>query len=328
MNSKKIGVIVSAIIVLLFAVFSGALYFSLKHPSINFVSIISGLSSFFVAILTALYVYTTSKQIEVANEQLEEMRQERAMQEQPLLTLVDDKFQIERPRFFYTPPEDEYCFLSRYKFSGNIYNCSSYPAIAADISAEILIPKDEEICILETISRRLNVIRPNEKASFFLSFSDDNATQLFESLRNARTDLLPRVRITILYRNLCGGYFESKKYEYIAPLDDDVETLILWHSRIHSAYIEEKDHISKLQQMSHNAAWKADFDSIKDVFNNSLGDRQNIKLKCIEIPEKFSLNNLSKQEFDETTKNHHFPHYVHRTNVCERKIPNKNKMSL
>lgn len=328
MNSKRIKVVVFTIIIILFVVFVGALIFSLKDPTINFFSTVSGLSSFFVALLTALYVYTTSKQIEVANEQLEEMRQERAMHEQPLLVLIDDQFQIERPRFFYSPPEDEYSFLSRYEFSGNVYNCSSYPAVGADISAEILVKKDDRLYALKTVTRRLNIIQPNEKALFSVGFSGDDVTQLFESLRNSHADLLPRIRTTILYRNLCGGYFESIKYEYIVPFEDDIETLILWHSRIHSAYIEEQEHISILEKMPHNTEWNTHFNSVKDVFNSSLGDRDNIDLECIEIPEKFSLNSISKQQFDEKTKNHHFSHFVHKAADCKAKDEHRNETTL
>ena len=69
-------------------------YVRIKIDGVDFIGALSGVSSFFVAVLTALYVYTTSKQIDVANKQLMEMKEVRVTNEQPLIMLKIDRFEI------------------------------------------------------------------------------------------------------------------------------------------------------------------------------------------------------------------------------------------
>lgn len=325
MNSQKIGKLVVVIITLLVLTFLGALYFSSRNPDISFIGVVSGLSSFFVAILTALYVYTTSKQIEVATAQLEEMKQERAMQEQPLLILRDDQFEIERPRFFYTPPEDEYSFQSRYNFSAKVYNCSNYPAVSTDVSAEIQVEKDGTVRTLKTVTRRLNVVGPNDEVQFAVSFAGDEMTNLFEALRGSQAKALPKIKTTITYKNLCGGFFKSEQIDYIAPRNTDSETLILWHSRIHGAYIEKKDQIAKLKKISKDEKWDKIFEAVENSFDSSLGDKESIIAKCIEIPQASSLSSITRQQFDDETQSHRFSHYIHRASNCIEESKNEHK---
>lgn len=330
MNSKKTGIIVTLSIVILFITFFVVLGLSIvsKDADTDFIQIISGLSSFFVAILTSIYVYTTSKQIDVANAQLEEMKQERAMHEQPLLAIAKYQFEIERPNFFYTPPTDEYSFLSKYKFSASIQNCSNFSAIAVDIDVVVEIPGKETYYILKTVTKRINIIEPQAEKTFSLDFVGDKTTKLFSALREPHASLLPQIAIIITYKNLCGGFFKTESKMHVIPTDENYQVQILWHSRINSVYIEEAERIEQLQNSAHDEKWEKIFNDIKLKFDSSLGGQDSLLLKCLEIPESFSLTVLTKEEYEAEVKEHHFPHYVHKSPDCITRIRTREKISV
>jgi hypothetical protein len=62
---KKIYFLLGFLFVVLVTIFGISIYFNTKNPEFDLVSTVAGFASFFIAILTILYVYTTSKQLEV-----------------------------------------------------------------------------------------------------------------------------------------------------------------------------------------------------------------------------------------------------------------------
>jgi hypothetical protein len=73
--------------------------------------------------------------------QLKEMRLERILREQPILNFEEERFNICRPAFYYTPPLDEYSFQSKYSYNTRIRNLTAFVAIQIDIKAELLVQK-------------------------------------------------------------------------------------------------------------------------------------------------------------------------------------------
>lgn len=307
------------VIGLLIVTFAGTWYISSQNPKIDFITYIAGISSFFVAILTALNVYTTSSQIEVANKQLEEMKYDRAMSEQPLLTVEKLKFSIEKPRFFYTPPADEYSFQSRYIVTGELKNCSNHPACSVDATVELEVKHQKEVFVLPTVSRRINVIAPGDSHQVSFQFSGDEITWLFDALRSSHAQELPTIHYEVTYGNLCGGFFQLEGQAILAPKEDLIEIIRQWHSRINAAYVEEKESISHLRAIKGTEEWEKAFETIKCDFSSSLADGSEVEVDCLEIPEKCNICSITAEQYKEKKEKYQYSHFVHRAANCDSK---------
>ena len=71
MESKKINKILVAVSIVLIVAFVVCALYAFFVPFTSFTEIISAISSFFVAGLTIIYVYTTSKQMDFMKQQLD-----------------------------------------------------------------------------------------------------------------------------------------------------------------------------------------------------------------------------------------------------------------
>lgn len=321
MKPKKLYAIVYIVIVLLIVTFAGTWYMSSQNPKIDFITYIAGISSFFVAVLTALNVYTTSSQIEVANKQLEEMKYDRAMSEQPLLTVEKMKFSIEKPRFFYTPPEDEYSFQSRYVVTADLKNCSNYPAVSVDATVKLEVKQQKEVFVLPTVARRINILAPGESHPVNFQFSGDEITWIFDALRSSHTQELPIIRYELTYGNLCGGFFQLAGQAILAPKEDSLETIRQWHSRINAAYVEEKESISLLRKIKGTGEWEKAFNRIKSNFSSSLAVGSEVEVDCLELPEKCTICSITAEQYKGKKEQYQYSHFVHRAANCESKRP-------
>ena len=107
------------------------------------VNIVLSILSFVLAaisvITVAINLMQNRKLLEANAKQLEEMREEHNLSSQPVLVLEDGNFFLERPRLFYTPPEDSYDFISRYHYKTILKNISQVTAICIDVSAELIV---------------------------------------------------------------------------------------------------------------------------------------------------------------------------------------------
>lgn len=295
-----------------------SLVFLFKNPSFDFVACLSGISSFFVALLTALYVYTTTNQIEIATMQLIEMQSERALQQQPLVVSENVTFSLERPRLFYTPPSDEYSYLSRYYLSLCLKNASSFPAISLEVTAEIVLKHEGKTFALKTTSRKCKTLSSGESYTVQIMFTGDEATWLFDSLREPRADQLPKIEITIIYRNLCGGFFRCCNRTLLVPAECNSLIIKNWHSRINSALYEEKETIRLLKSLEIDSEkWEEMFNDAKKRFDASLDEGESVEIDCIDIPEEFQLTSITEKEYTKESSNHHFSRYVHHSENCE-----------
>lgn len=286
---------------------------------INFSDKVSLMSSFFMAVLTALYVMTTSKQIEVANLQLEEMKYDRSLKEQPILLLTEKSFWIERPRFFYTPPEDRYSFLSRYYFALKLRNCTTYPAVVADVTARIKIVKDGKERFLATTANRCNIIAANDSVKMSFMFPGDAVTWMFDSLREGNVELLPRIELTVMYKNVCGGCFRIEECVILIPENAVEKDIISWHSCINATNIEEREKIDYLKRVKGTKEWDIIFDGIKKDFDRKLGQLDKIDIKCLDEIEKYKLSVIDIKEYEQEINEHYFGRRVHKKAPCKMK---------
>ncbi len=322
MESKKINRILIVVSVVLTVAFGGCLFFSLRNPRFNFVNTISSISSFFVAILTIIYVYTTSKQMDFMKQQLAQMQQDQRTREQPILDLEPVEFKIERPKFYYSPPIDEYSYLARHFFSVRINNVSNYPAVFVDISAQLVISENEcELC-LDTTSRRINIISSNSiSKEIKVMFAHDSQHKMMSALRSDLTSNLPKLKISILYKSLSGANYLLTHTYWIDIAEDDeqsFEILKSWHTALVSAPIEEKEMLEQLKKILDEETQNSLFYIAREAFDKKLIGADALRLHMVEIPQAFSLKTISDDEFNLEIESHQYGHYVgSRINGCD-----------
>ncbi len=296
---KKLLGFIFAILIIILLGFSIASY---KNPEFEFITYLSGSSTFIVAILTILYVFTNSKQLDIMTNQLAEMKKDRELQNQPLPYIENIKLSIEKPRFFYTPPNDEYSFQSRYKFEASINNLSESPAICIDISACIIIPTDNDKLTLETACQRVDVLEEkcklDEKDKINLTFVEDYNGKIFEALRSGEINTFPRLCIKTFYRNTSGGCFTYENEYYIIPDQDKEGTLRDWHTQIVSFTTKYKDKLSELKLMSkrNRDKWNRLFQDIKEEVACGITD-ESLELKIRAIQGKFNIESMERDAY-------------------------------
>lgn len=306
--SKKYKIILGGII----AAFFACLIYSFIDRDFDFITYVAGLSSFFVALLTVVYVYTTNEQLKMMNKQLKQMEKEQKQQQQPFPHVNKVELEIEEPRFFYTPPEDEYSCQSRYHIIANIDNLASEPAVLLDVVATIDIPQDNNIVVLDSTTKRIDVLSKeyNDKIEVNFLFSGDEKAKLFEALRNKRASEFPRLNICIYYRNLVGGCFKQKNSFYILP--EELDVINNWHIIVTSFEVEYYERLKKLRSLEKgNNLRKNLFDEIRQDIIKRLEDDSIIKLETLAISKAFSIEFLNEKEYvSEIDKISHYGRFI------------------
>lgn len=306
--SKKYKFIFAGIVFVFFSL----LIYSFYNKNFDFITYIAGLSSFFVALLTVMYVYTTNEQLKMMNKQLIQMEKEQKQQQQPFPYIDNVEFEIEMPRFFYTPPEDKYSCQSRYCITANIDNLTSEPAVLLDVVATIDIPQENNKIVLDTTTERVDVLSKdlNKKLKISFIFSGDEKAKLFEALRNKKASEFPKLNIYVYYRNLVGGCFKQTNSFYILPKETD--KINDWHIIIDSFEIKYYEKLRRLRNLEKdNDLRDALFDEIKQDINDKIDDNTTIKLKTLAISVAFSMNFLNEKKYtDEIEKINHYGKYI------------------
>jgi hypothetical protein len=314
MESKKINKILLFVSIVLIVAFIGCLAYSLYNPKFSFIETISSISSFFIACLTVIYVYTTSNQMDLMKQQLKQMQQEQQLSEQPILDLESTKFEIERPRFYYTPPMDEYSYLSRYLFFVQINNISNYPAVFVDVNAQLIIEENGHEMYLDATSRRVNAVAANSASEpIDIMFAGDGKNKIMSALRSFSTSGLPKLRISICYKSLSGAnYMLAHTYWLDIANDNEEYSKILknWHTTLVSAPVEEKEVLDVLKKTPKGKERNRVFDLSKELFDKKLEGDKVLPINMIEIPQNFSLKAISDDEFNNEIKHHQYGHYV------------------
>ena len=312
MSSKKINFILVIVSLALIIVFIGCLIYSYFNPEFSFGNTISSISSFFVAILTVITVYTTSRQLDFMQQQLDQMRDEQRLSEQPVLDVVNPEFKIERPRFFYSPKE--YIFQSRYFFSLQVNNLSSYPAIFTDISAELIVEQKNKEIVSNAASRRLNVIAANATSNIIsIMFVHDTASNILSALRSSTASALPKLRLIITYKSLSGANY-MLEHTYLLDIkeetDDQGAILKNWHTTIAAASIEEKETLEALKRAPTEEKQDELFALTKKIFDDKLIGGESLSVSTIEIPQKFVIKCVTDDEFNSIMDEHHYGKYI------------------
>ena len=312
MGTKKINTILIVVSLALIVVFVGCLVYSFFNADFSFVDTICAISSFFVATLTVITVYTTSRQMDFMKQQLDQMRDEQRMSEQPVLDVIDLKFEIERPRFYHSP--EGYSFQSRYFFTLKINNVSSYPAIFSDVSAELIINQGKTELVLGAVSCRLNVIAANTTSDMInIIFAGDTSGRILSALRSLTTSSLPKLKLVVTYKSLSGASY-ALEHMYLLDVreDSDEQGTILknWHTTITAAPVEEKEAIEILRKIPSGEKQDELFELAKKAFDTKLSGGTSLGVAMIEVPQKFALKSITDEQFNEITESHQYGRYV------------------
>lgn len=317
MESKKINRILVAVSIVLVVAFVVCALYTFFVPFTSFTEIISAISSFFVAGLTIIYVYTTSKQMDFMKQQLEQMQHDQRMREQPVIDVSSPEFVIERPRLFYSPPYNEYSFQTRYFFYINASNISEYPAVFVDVSAQLIVVENDKELYLSAASKRLNII-PSKSVSqqVHIMFSGDSENKVLEALRSDSTYTLPKLKTIISYKSLSGANYVIEHVYYLDHENED--TITNWHTSIVAAPVEEKRALNILRTSKDDAELEKIFDETKARFSQKLFGEEDLKIQMIEIPEEFSFKTVSDKQFKNLMNNHHYGRYIGKSvPICE-----------
>lgn len=313
MDSKKIIKLLLSVAFVLAAAFFSCLGYSLYDSAFSFVDTISAISSFFVACLTVIYVYTSSKQMDIMKQQLDQMRQEQQLREQPVLDVKSIRFDIERPKFYYLPPQDKYLYLARYFLFVQIHNLSSYPAAFVDIDAHLIIEENGHQLQLGAAQKRINIVAANTQSDdVSIMFAGDSPTKIITALRGMTTADLPKLELSICYKSLSGAnYLLNHTYILDVPdKDESIEILRNWHTTLAAAPIEEKETINLLKRAPKGKEWHRVFDLSKELFDKKLMGGKVLPLSIIEIVQKFSLKTISDVEYNQKIQNNQYGHYI------------------
>ena len=311
----RTGVFISTGILLLSLIIVGIISYYL--PTVNFITVISSIGTFVTAILTGLYVYTTTQQINIANQQLAEMKNDRLMQEQPLVFSNCEKFDVCVPKMYYSPPDKEYSYRSQFLYWIDIKNESSFPAISVDVTSEMIVKTDKGIEIFGTTSERIKFLGANQTQKISFLFLDDNDVCFYDSLRQIKSSDLPRIKTTIVYKNLCGAYFKTENYSTVFPTEEISEKLIQWHTAIMSEKVSTKETIAYLKALGRNNSKRDElFDVMKNNFAKNFEDAVNISIECDDEPLGFDFSLISKTEFNEITEKHGYGRHIRGFSDC------------
>lgn len=287
------------------------------------VNIVLSILSFILAAISVITVVINliqnRKLLEANARQLEEMREEHRLSSQPVLELEAGKFFLERPRLFYTPPEDSYDYISRYHYETTLKNVSQATAICIDICAELIVPIENQELRLSAASVRQNVLPYGERTSDIdIRFSQDNKAYLYEALRVTYAKELPRLKVKVVYKNTCGGYFLQENLYVLVPHDEDGVSIRNWHTNIISAPIEGKDALSALKRIPKGKDWEELFELSKRTFDLHLTDpeKARISIELREIPEKYNFRALEKTEYEKEISEHGYSKFVYKRPEC------------
>lgn len=275
-------------------------------PGYGVINYISGLAMIVIATLTLAHVYVTSRQLNVMDKQLEQIEIERRLQNQPLPYISNIDVSMERPRFYFSPPEDEYRTQSRYWAKLRIRNIGNHPAVCIDVSMRIEIHVGDEKRYFSTTSINIPAIGDKEdypikegEQNVFV-FAGDKEGLLVQALREQRIDKLPLLNCRILFRNIMGGCFIlSCQYRLYPKKEEDDSLFSEWLSAMKSFGIKYKNDIEGLGRLrkSNKDKWKEEFDKLKVSFSESIGV-EDIELSPWLMPGSFAIKSITLGEYE------------------------------
>lgn len=280
--------------------------YGIIHPDFGFISALSGLSSLFVAVLTVVYVYVTTNQLDVMKKQLAEIKMEREMQNQPMPWVEAVTLKIERPEFIYNNQEKTQEYSSDYTLELIIKNVGHSPLICADVTAKLNISDGEEEIKLVTNDLRINILEEKlltKEGEVIFKFKDDLDGKLLDALLKGRA-AIPILKLRIIYRSIMGGCFSTYS-SYELSIDQEEDTIKDWVMNLKTFSIffkSELDDISNLEE-GNNEKWEEKFLTLqKSAEERHSGQNESVRIQAQLITNSFIANPIGKNEYNNHLK--------------------------
>lgn len=234
--------------------------------------------------------------------QLAEMESSRQIQTQPLVIASGVSFSVERPRVFYTPPEDRYSAGANYTARISLSNPSGTPALGVCLHAHLCGAGDEPG--LQTTNRFVAVLpsdgtssidRPNPS----FSFVPESPKFLEAWLDRKKPWDFPQIGIQAYFRNLSGGHFRSRVHFRLAAQDaPSLRRLEHWKLHLDTFGQHLQAHLSALPGPGSRRSWREWFDDLQASYGSAVAkDPDEIELRAEIIHETFDISTVSAQEY-------------------------------
>jgi hypothetical protein len=252
------------------------------------------LSAVFSAAAFGAVAYTLVLQ----QRQIAEMRSSFALEHQPLLSLQPKDFVLERPRWFTSPGRDGPEILSRFRADWTVANVSQYPAVAAVLDARLLIPGDGgKESSIQSVGSHMPLLAPGATDSPDTLFVPRDSYDAFHGAICKRTAAaLPRVVISVAYRNLIGAGFIIRDEYYVLPGPNSDADLKKWQSAILSLGRTHRGDSRTPREWNRP---HGSLDALQQSLVSLLGEPEERSLELERIPGRFGVRTVPLAEYEE-----------------------------
>ena len=295
-----------AVAVLIILVFGIVAFFVLLPPELmtvaNFIGYASSLSTI---IMVLVYLFTTSRQLNIMRNQLNEMQFSRNVEVQPLPYLEKERVTLELPRY-YTSPATEFkrmTILCRFFFDFTVTNIGNGPAIAVDFIPKlygVVSAGKKEDTLVESIGKRVECIslREGDSRKIGLMFLDAGHKTVETLLKKYRVALA----CTITYKNALDMAFKEEMGFWISiPSEKEVKTIKSCLKTVKTAEIDFAEQVKEFEYLNEHGREKEANKIFKDV-NKRLKDRfagqEKLKLAIRIAAGSFSVSPISQSEYE------------------------------
>lgn len=305
MNNRGYTIALWVVSILLVGLCISVFIVSSKKPNFSWIDFLSGSATVAIAILTIVYVATTRGQLEVMSRQLDEMKKDRELQNQPLPWPTKMGAKSESPRFFFAPPAD-YGVLPRQHINFELTNIGTSAAVSIHISCALILPRNGKHETLKATAVHIDVLGENriypstEKELEEFMYPDDDGKVLERLLDNSINNY-PLCKIRIYYRNILGACFKLQRlYRIYPPTNGDPEKIKSWLERIKTFPIRNKELVEELRSKLPDRD-PILFEELRGKCAEGL-DEADIEFRIWPIPTGSEVSCISVSEYDEAIK--------------------------
>ena len=263
--------------------------------------------SFLLAVISVVTVIVSLRQngklIKVSLEQLKEMKKERELSTQPVISISNSLFVIERPCLFYNYLLEDYSISSKFRVRMEVKNLSSAVALNVICTGKGFAYDESNEMMGKPTSKRVNILADNIE-EIELIFIEKKCGTVFNSLRDGSVLKHPQGEVEVLYMNTSGGAFRMVKRYRINPSVEFEEKLKEWHEKVSSAEAKYKEELKTLRT---NIETNDElFNRVKKMVDGDCGDTKEISINCIDIDDCFLFSPISIEEYYERIKMENF----------------------
>lgn len=265
----------------------------------------------------------------VSESQLSEIKASRELLAQPLTMPSINGFKIERPRFFYSPPEDKHSAQSRYFVDVSVSNPTQFPALGINVSCFLTVGKNGNLFVstdsfLSILPADSEVSEEGVAPDFM--FALDESGVLFDSLRQHDPRMVPSLLVGIVFKNIVGAHFRLVQRFRVYASGDDVESLTDWHTSIvgfGARYKHEIEQMKELKRQRKDDDWGRLFQQIKGELAETASGPEHLELMVQPVPASFSLEQISKTEYEEALSSASYSQLVNALYGCPGEIDSR-----